>query len=141
MLAWIIATVVCVLFELITPTALVSIWFAFGCVVGLILWYFQFGIWTQLFGFLFTSIFCILIVRPLAKRYLRGNLVATNADRCIGEIGIVMSDITAQKWGEVKVNGVLWHAVSVNHRMIKADSEVKVIAIEGVKLIVKEIES
>ena len=138
---WILACVVLVLIELITPTALVTIWFGVGCVVGAILCYFEFNIWVQLFSFLFVSILCILVIRPLATKYLRGNLIATNADRCIGEIGLVVSDISAQSWGQVKVNGTLWHAVSVNHKLIEANKEVKIMAIEGVKLIVKEIES
>ena len=80
----------------------------------------------------------MLVVRPIASRYLRGNTIATNADRCIGEFGVVVKPIMADEWGEVKVNGSLWHAISVDGTPIEKAARVKVIAIEGAKLLVRK---
>ena len=66
----------------------------------------------------------MLIVRPIASRYLRGNTVPTNADRFIGEIAQVTSLVTKDEWGEVKVNGTMWHAVPVDDDSIEEGATV-----------------
>ena len=83
----------------------------------------------------------MLIVRPVAARYLRGNVVRTNADRYIGEKGIVTKKITSNDWGEVKIQGTIWHAVSVEDEEIEEGSRVKVVAIEGAKLLVMKLQN
>ena len=125
--------------ELITPTALVSIWFAVGGIIAVILAALNMPLWLQIAAFVIVSFVSMLVVRPVASRYLRGNTVATNADRCIGEIGIVTRKISEDAWGEVKVNGALWSAVSVEHDTIEEHEEVKVVAIEGAKLLVRKV--
>lgn len=136
---WIGISIAAVIFELLTPSALVSIWFAVGGVIGILLAALNVPLWAQITAFLVVSVVSMIVVRPIASRYLRGNIVATNADRCIGEIGIVTKKISEDAWGEVKVNGTLWSAVSVEHETIDAHEEVKVIAIEGAKLLVRRV--
>lgn len=136
---WIAVSIVAVVIELITPSALVSIWFAVGGVIAIILAALNMPLWLQIAAFIIVSVVSMMVVRPIASRYLRGNTVATNADRCIGEIGIVTRKICEESWGEVKVNGTLWSAVSVEHDTIKEHEEVKVVAIEGAKLLVRKV--
>lgn len=138
-LTWLIVGIAAVVLELITPTALVSIWFAVGSVVAMLLAFFQAALEIQIVCFVFVSVVAMLIVRPVATHYLRGNTVATNADRCIGQICILTKAISETKWGEIVWNGVAWSAVSVNNESIEEGTKVKVIAIEGAKLIVKRI--
>ena len=57
-------------------------------------------------------------------------------DRIIGEEAIVTEDITKNNAGEVKVDGKRWSAISKN-KCLKGDT-VKVLRIDGVKLIVKK---
>ena len=94
----------------------------------------------QLLVFAIGSILALIIVRPLATKYLRGNIIATNADRFIGETGIVTQDITENKWGEVYLKATYWSAVALNGNTILKDTKIEVVAIEGAKLIVKEAE-
>ena len=136
---WIAISVGAVVLELITPTALVSIWFAVGGIIAVILAALNMPLWLQIAAFVIVSFVSMLVVRPVAYRYLRGNTVSTNADRCIGEIGIVTRKISEDAWGEVKVNGALWSAVSVEHDTIEEHEEVKVVAIEGAKLLVRKV--
>lgn len=138
-LFWILICVVAVVAELATPTALVSVWIVIGGLVGLFLSILNVPFWIQFVSFAVVSILLMMIVRPMATRYLRGNTVATNADRHIGEIGVVIKPIHPDEWGLVKVQGTEWHAVSVDATNIDANEKVKVIAIEGAKLIVKSI--
>ena len=59
----------------------------------------------------------------------------------IGKIGIVLADIEdVQKVGQVKVEGEIWTAKS-QYAPISKDSKVKVLSIEGVKLIVEPTEN
>lgn len=138
-LIWVIVCVAAVLIELATPTALVSIWFAVGGAIGAIAALIHLPVWTQIVCFVVVSLVSMLIVRPVATRYLRGNVVATNADRCIGSIAVVTKKLSKEEWGEVKVSGSLWHAVPVDDEVIEEQEKVKVIAIEGAKLLVKRV--
>ena len=60
-------------------------------------------------------------------------------DSFIGEIAQVTSLVTKDEWGEVKVNGTMWHAVPVDDDSIEEGAKVKVVAIEGAKLLVKRV--
>ena len=51
--------------------------------------------------------------------------------------GIVTEEISKLNPGEVKVDGKRWTAIS--DKKIKKDSKVEILAIEGVKLLVKEV--
>lgn len=138
-LIWICICIGAIILELITPSALVSIWFAVGAVIGAITALINLPLWVQITCFIVVSVVSMVIVRPMAARYLRGNTVATNADRCIGEIGVVTKEITRDEWGEVKVGGTIWHAVAIDADCIAMTERVKVIAIEGAKLLVRRV--
>ena len=125
--------------ELITPTALVWVWFAIGAGFAYLATWFQVSFWTQLIIFFSISLFCFIITRPLSKKIMRGNQVATNADRVINQKAIVLEEIGEHQWGSVKVLGSEWHAISLDKEVIEKDSIVRVIAIDGAKLIVKKI--
>ena len=137
---WLAVCIIAVLLELLTPTALISIWFAVGGAIGILTACIDLPLWVQITCFVIVSIVSMLIVRPIAARYLRGNIVATNADRFIGETAIVIKPITKAEWGEVKISGTLWHAVSIEDETIKECAKVKIVAIEGAKLLVRKVE-
>lgn len=139
LLIWIGICISAIIIEVVTPTALVSIWFALGAAIAALTTFINVPLWGQIVCFVVISFVSMLIVRPMAARYLRGNTVATNADRCIGEIGVVIQDMTRDDWGEVKVGGAIWHAIPVDVECIKKEERVKVIAIEGAKLLVRRV--
>ena len=91
----------------------------------------------QVVAFVLVSLLAMLIVRPIASRYLRGNVVPTNADRMIHQIGTVTREIREDQWGEVYVLSSYWSAVSFQHETIEKGTKVKVLNIEGAKLIVE----
>ena len=96
--------------------------------------------WLQIAVFVLVSLLLLALVRPAATRYLRGNVVATNADRYIGAIAVVEQTITTARWGIVKVEGSSWSAASYEGERIEKGSRVKIVAIEGAKLLVAKIE-
>ena len=135
---WMAVFIISLFIELATVN-LVSIWFTVGSLFALMANQLKLDIAYQIVIFIILSIICILLIRPLAANYLRGNIVKTNADRAIGEHVTLLKPISENAWGEVKVNGVLWHARSYDNKPIEQGTKVEVLAIEGAKLVVKRI--
>lgn len=135
---WFFVCVVAFLFEIITPTALVSVWFIFGAIGACIASLLHVSLLIQVVIFVVLSILCLVLLRPVATRYFYKHKVATNVDRLIGESALVIKDITKDSWGQVSVQGSIWHAISEHKDCILKGERVKVIAIDGVKLIVRK---
>ena len=135
---WMAVFIISLVIELATVN-LVSIWFTVGSLFALMANQLKLDIAYQIVIFIILSIICILLIRPLAANYLRGNIVKTNADRAVGEHVTLLKAISENTWGEVKVNGVLWHARSYDNKPIEQGTKVEVLAIEGAKLVVKRI--
>lgn len=145
-IVWLVLMLVMIFIEAMGP-ALVSIWFAAGALVALILSLFSFipGVtipwWVQLIVFVVVSTITLLLMRPLSKRYFKRNTVNSNVDSLVGKRGLLEDEIKPFNPGVCKINDVLWTAVSVdNKQTIAKDSVVEVVAIQGNKLIVKKVE-
>ena len=138
---WLIALVVFCIVEAVT-VGLVSIWFAAGAVGGLIASFLTGNIWIQATVFLVLSFVCLLAVRPMARRYLHPRRQATNADRVIGAEGVVTETIDNRKaQGQIKVQGTVWTARTEDGPPVPKDASVRVLRIEGVKLIVTPLQT
>lgn len=117
---------------------LVSIWFVAGAIAALISAVFGAPILIQIIVFIAVTILALVITRPLVKKYIHPKKEYTNADKVIGQIGIVTEDINnIQATGQVKVDGKAWTARSIDNSIIPEGSEIIIDRIEGVKLIVK----
>ncbi len=68
---------------------LTSVWFAVGALGALIAAGFGAALWLQVVVFLALSGVTLLLVRPLAKKFLTPRYQATNADRVIGATALV----------------------------------------------------
>lgn len=133
---WTVVFAAALIIELATPSALISVWFALGALVSLLLALAAVSLWGQLAAFALVSLIALCVIRPLAARSLRGNVVATNADRLIGAMAVVEKRISAREWGSVRIEGNVWSAIAQDGRDIEPGTAVRVKAIEGVKLIV-----
>jgi membrane protein implicated in regulation of membrane protease activity len=136
---WIIIFIVALVIEVVTAGTLVSVWFSVGALLAFAVQLLGGPLFLQVLVFLVVSVGALLAIRPLATTYFRGNTVATNADRMIGQRTFLTKAISSSHWGEVNVYGVVWSAVEANNRPLEVGTEVKIIAIEGAKLIVEEI--
>lgn len=137
-LIWTIVLVMAIVIEALTVD-LVSIWFALGALVALITETFHVDVTIQIILFTIISIGSVIITRPLAKKYLHGNIIKTNYDRAIGKHCLVTETITPDNKGEVKVMGTLWLAASLNNELIEAGEYAEVVSIEGAHVVVKKI--
>ena len=120
---------------------LTSIWFALGSLGALIVSGLGFGFWPQFITFVALSAVAMALLRPIAQKLLKPNYSATNADRVIGTTGLVTEEIDniAGK-GLVNLAGQIWSArSSQTDGSIPAGQEVRVLKIQGVKVIVEPI--
>ena len=123
-----------------TTAELVSIFFAAGSVIALIISFIP-GVewWVQLIVFVVISAVALLGLRPLANRLLKKEKRNTNVDEMIGRKGVMIKGCDELNYGEIKVNGVIWTAVSEDSREPILEGEVvEIVAIQGNKLIVKK---
>ena len=86
-----------------------SIWFAIGAAAALISCLFTDLFRVQALLFIVVSVLCLLAFRPLATK-LRKAPTATNGDRNLGREAIVLSPVTAETPGRVRLDGVDWNA-------------------------------
>lgn len=131
---WLIVIFVFLVFEGITMN-LVTVWFAFGALCAFISAYFTDNIIIELMIFIISTTVSLILTRPFVKN-LKKNSEKTNVDMLIGKTAIALTDIMPLKNGRVKISGKNWMAASNDE--IKKDEEVKVLKIEGAKLIVKK---
>lgn len=138
---WIGFAVLMIICEAFT-TQLVSIWFVIGAACAAVTTIFTDSILIQSAVFLVVSLIALLVTRPLVKRFKKsGKTVNTNADRLIGQTGVMLTDINdTEDVGRAKVGGEIWTVKSGKVPLAK-DSKITVLSIEGVKLIVEPIEN
>jgi membrane protein implicated in regulation of membrane protease activity len=135
---WAIAIVAFAVAEGMTAQ-LVSIWFVFGSIVGLISALCDADIWVQIILFVAVTIITLLATRPIVKKKLYTKVQPTNADRCIGQEGVVTEEINnLSPSGQVKADGKIWTARSSDKSIIPQGTVVIIEKIDGVKLIVKQ---
>ena len=145
-IVWLALMIVMVIVECMGP-ALVSIWFAAGALVSLILSLFSLipGVtipwWVQVIVFVVVSAITLCALRPLSKRYLKRNTISSNVDSLVGKRGLLEEEIKPFEPGVCRINDVSWTAISTNGKeTIAAKSVVEVVAIQGNKLLVKKVE-
>ena len=135
-ITWLVLMILFLVAEAST-VALVSLWFAFGCLAALLTALFGGAVWLQMTLFLVVSAIALLMLRPLARKYLIPKLSPTNVDSVIGTEGFVTSHIDNRAAsGQVKLGAMFWTARSSSGAEIPEDTLVKVDRVEGVKVFV-----
>lgn len=123
-----------------TTVQLVCIWFAIGSLFAALASFVGAPFWLQLLVCLVSSIAVLIVGRPLLLDKLQKNKQPTNADRLIGQCGVVKEEINNLKQvGRVSVSGLDWSARSEYGEIIPAGTPVGILRIDGVKLIVQPI--
>jgi len=136
---WTALIIIFVIIEAAT-LGLVAIWFAAGSIFALIFSLLDFGWIVQVLIFAVSSGVLLLFTKSFVNKHLKVGVNKTNVDSIIGQTGRVKKEIHKFDTGLVKVSGQIWTAISFNNEVIEEDIEVVVMAVEGVKLIVKRSE-
>lgn len=127
--------------EAACPLHLVSLWFAAGSLVALIVYLLQGPLWLQVTLFLLVSCALLIALWPLSKKYLTPKLTATNVDSVIGSTGLVTAAVdNVRAEGQVKLGAMVWTARSTSGESIPEGTLVKVDRVEGVKVFVTPVE-
>ena len=136
---WLAVIAISIIIEIITLD-LVSVWFAFGAVVPFILSAREgVGIEWQIAIFVVVSALLIIFVRKYAQKLLFKNMNSkTNVDALEGRKVRLLEDTDFEKNGSVKINDVVWTAISDDGKLIKQGSLVEIVKVDGNKLHVRE---
>ena len=135
---WIAAIIIFGVAEAATA-GLTSIWFVLGSVAGLIAAVCSAPIWLQVALFFAVSIAALAFTRPLVVKLMKKDIKPTNADRVLGAVGRVTERIdNALPSGAVYIDGKTWTARSADGEVIEPDAAVRILRMEGVKLIVQK---
>jgi len=144
-IVWLSILVIAVVVEAAT-SGLVSIWFIGGSLVAAILSIIPstdkpfVPYWGQIIAFVAVSLICFIAFRPLLKRFLSTHEVESNVDEIVGRKGKMSKHANELDHGEVVIHGVSWTAIPADGvDEIQENTIVKVVAVEGNKLIVSPI--
>ena len=136
---WLIAAGIFFIIEIATVGFLIF-WLAIGALFAMVISFFTTNLIIQTAVFVVVSAILIPLTKPFVDKFTKKDSVSTNSYSLINKKGIVTADINPnQGTGLVKVNGETWSAKTENDISIPKDTEVEVLAIDGVKLIVKPI--
>lgn len=139
-LLWIILLIVFVAIELAT-VGLVSIWFAAGSLVALIIAILNGGIIAQFIAFIIVSVGLLAATRSWARDFVNSKTQKTNADSVVGkEIRITERVSNLDQTGAAVVSGQEWTVRADDDKQIFEQGETaRVVRISGVKLIVEKV--
>ncbi len=135
---WMVVLILCIVIEVLT-LGLTTIWFAAGALVAIFAALLYAPIFVQVILFLLVSLTLLFFTRPIAVKYFNRDRVKTNVESMVGRQAIVTGEIdNVQATGQVTVSGQEWSARSWDDKVrIPAGAVVVVVAISGVKLIVR----
>lgn len=118
---------------------LISVWFAAGAVVAMLVAILGGPGWLQMLVFFTVSIVLLILLLPVVKKHLRPKIVPTNADALVGRVCVVTQAIDPLEGGRVKLGDVTWSARSAEGQAIAAGAQVKILRIQGAKVFVEQI--
>ncbi len=137
---WLIFSGLFFILEIFTVGFLVF-WFAIGALIAMIASFFIESIVAQTTIFVISSTILLFATRRFVNRFAKPeNTEKTNAFSIEGKTGKVIQDIDpVEGLGQVKINGEVWSAKSLNNTRIMQNTEVIIEKIDGVKVIVKPV--
>lgn len=137
--AWIGVIVVAIVLEMLTDQ-LIAIWFMPPAIICAVLDLCGVPLPWQLLVFLVVAVAGIVLSRTVLKKYFCFKKTPTNVEAVVGEKCVVTERIDNYAGcGQAKVRGQIWSARSINdEECFEAGEILRVVAVEGVKLICKK---
>ena len=133
---WLIAGILLAILEIVTPGFVLAC-FSFGCFAAAIAATLDFNVTVQIAAFTVMTFVIFVSARPLFIKLLGNHRreVKTNIERVVGMVGVVVEEVSNLK-GWVKVEGEIWGSRSASGQTLPAGTTVRVLRVEGNKLIV-----
>ena len=134
---WLTIAIITLLLDIITSSFL-FIWFTIGGMSALITMSLNYSQFVQCVVFLAVSVVFMAVGYPLVKKTIKKTVprTATMEEGYIGRVIIVDEDITEKAM--IKIDGIYW-TIKNQGTLIKKGEKVKIIGIEGNKMLIKKI--
>lgn len=138
-LLWLVILAIFLIIEAVT-VGLVTVWFAGGALAAAIASAAGTGVTVQWVLFLTVSLVLLIFTRPLAVKYMKKGIPRTNVNSLIGKRAVVIQEINnLAQTGQVRINDIEWMArTESDEETIPEKAIVEIVAVQGVKLIVKK---
>ncbi len=133
---WLIILIILLVIEGATSN-LTTIWFAIGAIGALASSQMGAGVPVQIIVFILVSFVALLATRPLVKKWRNDPTVPTNGDRNIGRIAQVISTISPEQPGRVRLDGIDWSARLQGDVTLTPNDSCRIVAMESTTLIVE----
>ena len=145
-LYWLIIGILLSAFEIITPGFVIICFGVSALIVSLLAFLGVSNLTVQVIIFSVLSLLFTVLSRTIFKKYLmknsNSNKIQSSLEKLIGSHGVVIESINNDiSTGRVMVNSENWAARSVDNSIIEKNSKIKVIKIDGIKLIVEPVKS
>ncbi|GHU40536.1 membrane protein [Spirochaetia bacterium] len=134
---WLCLAVLCAIIEFFTAWTLTTIWFGISAFLIVVPSGLGLPFQAQIGIFLLVSLVLLIFTRPIALKKLKIGQEKTNVDSWVGKTVLVTKTISEFETGEIKLNGLVWTAVSHNAQKIDAGTKCTIVRIDGVKAVVK----
>ena len=135
---WLVAIIGFVVLEAST-VQFVSIWFAGGALVSLIMFLSGMSVYGQILGFAIASLIFLICTRPFVRKLTRNTGAKTNTDSLLGKTAVVTrATDNFGEGGEARIEGKYWTTRTIDGEALSEGETVIVEKIEGVKLIVRK---
>lgn len=124
----------------IATVNMVSVWFAGGALAGMVAQLFGTSVPVQLTVFLLVSALLVACLRPFVRKYVAPKKIRTNADMVLGQEAYLTETVDNLKGtGTLKLGGKVWTVRSVSDTVLEQGTLVRVVKLEGVKLLVEPV--
>ncbi len=139
---WMIAGLILLIMELISTGFLMVCFGASALVTSILVYIFDFSLSAQLISFGIFSVLALLLLRPLMIKWLHREPVKSCIDALVGRELVMEQDFdTNVRYVEQKIAGDVWRVRSANGEAIVKGSKVKIVAREGLVLLLENIEN
>ena len=139
-IAWAVLAALFIIGELLTA-GFFLFWFGLAAAVSCVLAMLGVGVGWQIAVFVVLAAVLGALSRRFADRVTKESPVKVGSDRALGKKGLVIERIdTLRDTGEVLVEKEKWRADSKDDVIIEQNAVIKVVGIEGTRLIVKPAE-
>ncbi len=137
---WLIFSGIFLIIEIGTAGFLVF-WFAIGSLIAMIASFFVENVVVQTAIFVISSTILLFATRPFVNKFAKTAYTnKTNAFSIEGKTAKVIQTIDPiEGKGQIKIDGEIWSAKSLDNTCISEDTKVIVEKIDGVKAIVKPV--
>ena len=134
---WLLAAVVFLILELLTPTLVFACFVVAAVGSGIYSFFFPDGYYWQIGIFVLIAVILLPLTRRVARKITKPSPQASNIDALIAKVVVVTQKIDADLGGQVRIEGEFWRAEATEE--IAEGEKVEVMSVSGTKVHVKRI--